>query len=74
MACVNLHEAKARLAELLRRAEQGEEIILARRNRPIARIVPIHAPAHTRTLGSWAGEIAMADDFDDPLDDFDAYR
>lgn len=62
---VNIHEAKTHLSRLLRRVEQGEEIVLARSGRPVARLVPIERRA--RRLGIHEGRIAVADDFDAPL-------
>jgi prevent-host-death family protein len=63
---VNVHEAKTHLSELLRRVEAGEEIVIARAGRPVARLVP-HAEgdASPRTPGRWRGQVAMADDFDE---------
>ncbi len=71
---VNIHEAKARLSELVRRALDGEEVVLARRNRPLIRLQVIEDAPSKRRRGAWAGLIEMSDDFDDPLDDFDGYR
>lgn len=74
MPVVNIHDAKARLSELVRRVEQGEEVLLARRNRPIVRLALVEADAPRRRRGTWAGEITLADDFDAPLPDFDGYQ
>ena len=62
---VNVHEAKTHLSRLLERVEQGEEIVIARNNVPIARLVAHGAPE--RRAGSLRGRMRIADDFDDPL-------
>ena len=69
MATVNIHEAKTHLSRLLERAAAGEEIIIARANRPIARLVPLSPPVARRTPGTGAKEIWIADDFNAPLPD-----
>ena len=71
MAQFNVAEAKARFSELVQKAMLGEEVIVARGNRPVVRIVPIK-PAR-RKPGTGKG-IWMAPDFDEPLDDFREYR
>ncbi|MCC7542622.1 MAG: type II toxin-antitoxin system Phd/YefM family antitoxin [Deltaproteobacteria bacterium] len=68
MTKVNVQEAKTHLSRLLARVEAGEEIIIARGGRPIAKLVP--AVEHTtRVPGSARGEFEVPDDFDDPLPD-----
>ena len=64
---INIYEAKTNFSKVISRVEAGEEIIIARAGRPVARIVPLNAPPGERSPGSWAGQIRMADDFDDPL-------
>lgn len=51
---VNVHEAKTRLSELLARVERGDEIVIARGGRPIARLVAFEPPAE-RELGFLPG-------------------
>jgi prevent-host-death family protein len=65
---VNIYEAKTHLSELVERAEGGEEIIIARSGRPVARLVPLRAD-HERKPGSWRGKVWIAPDFDAPLPD-----
>lgn len=67
MTIVNVHEAKTHLSRLLERVEQGEEIVIARNNRPIARLVAHARPE--RQPGRLRGRIHIADNFDDPLPD-----
>jgi prevent-host-death family protein len=69
MAMVNIHEAKTHLSRLLERVAAGEEIIIAKANRPIARLIPVDQPVKNRQPGTGAGEIWMADDFNEPLPD-----
>lgn len=52
MLTANMHEAKSRLSELVRKAEEGEEVILARGGRPVVKLVPV-APSPERRLGLW---------------------
>ncbi len=63
---MNVHEAKTHLSRLLERVLAGEEIVIMRSNKPIARLVPIEAPKR-RKLGWSAGEFSVPDDFNDPL-------
>ena len=63
---VNMYEAKSNLSRLVEEVEAGEEIVLARAGKPVARLVPIGAPARRR-LGRWKGKVKMSDDFDAPL-------
>jgi prevent-host-death family protein len=63
---VNIYEAKTHLSKLLERVEAGEEIVIARNGRPIARLVPEQRRREPRVPGSLAGQIWMSDDFDEP--------
>ena len=67
MSIVNIHEAKTHLSRLLERVAAGEEITIAKANRPIARLVPIHQPTRERVPGTGIGELWIADDFNAPL-------
>jgi prevent-host-death family protein len=66
MAEVGVHEAKTHLSRILQRVAAGEEIIIARGGKPVARLVPYNAP-RTRTLGRDRGLFEVPDDFDAPL-------
>ncbi|MCU1239802.1 MAG: Antitoxin VapB47 [Candidatus Acidoferrum typicum] len=66
MSKVNVHEAKTRFSRLLRRVAAGEEITIANRGVPVARLVPIPAET-TRKLGFFRGQMTIPDDFDAPL-------
>lgn len=74
MTQVNIHAAKAHLSELINNALLGEEIIIARDNKPVVRLVPIQLQKHTRKIGLAKGLITIASDFDEPLDDFKEYN
>jgi prevent-host-death family protein len=63
---VNVQEAKTQLSDLLQRSERGEEIIIARAGRPIARLVPLQQ-APPRRFGVM--HLDVPDDFDEPLDE-----
>jgi prevent-host-death family protein len=64
---VNVHEAKTHLSRLLVRVEAGEEIVISRGGRPVARLVPVESPAVPRVLGMDQGRVRIAEDFDAPL-------
>ncbi len=68
MTTVNIHEAKTRLSQLLADAARGEEIIIAKAGKPVARLVPIEGAAR-RQLGKDRGLFEVPDDFDAPLPD-----
>jgi prevent-host-death family protein len=65
---ITIRAAKARLPELIRRAEAGEEIVIVRRNKPVAKLVPVPAPKLPRRPGRLKGKIALDDAFWDPLE------
>jgi prevent-host-death family protein len=64
---VNLYDAKTNLSQLVERAARGEEIVIAKAGRPLARLVPLAKRIAPRPLGLFAGEIEVGADFDDPL-------
>jgi prevent-host-death family protein len=66
---VNTHEAKTHLSRLLRRVAMGEEIIIANRGVPVARLVPVRSKDADRKLGTMRGKFVVPDDFDAPLPD-----
>ena len=66
MAMVNVHEAKTNLSRLLSQVEAGEEVVIARSGKPVARLVRFQRRGK-RQLGSWKGRIALDDSFFDPL-------
>ena len=67
MAAVNIHEAKTHLSRLVERAAAGEEIVIAKSGKPMARLVPYAEDRQPRVLGAMKGLIHVPDDFDEPL-------
>ncbi|HEX5758856.1 MAG TPA: type II toxin-antitoxin system Phd/YefM family antitoxin [Thermoanaerobaculia bacterium] len=63
---VNIHEAKTHLSRLLAEVEHGEEVVIARAGKPVAKLVPVQAPAGRR-LGIDEGVFELPADFDAPL-------
>ena len=64
---VNIHEAKTHLSRLLEEVEAGEEVIIARNGKPVARLAPIQVIDKPSRPGSLRGRIRMSEDFDAPL-------
>ncbi|MGY1710243.1 type II toxin-antitoxin system Phd/YefM family antitoxin [Geodermatophilus sp. SYSU D00758] len=62
---VNVHEAKTHLSRLLEAVEAGEDVVIARSGKPVARLVPAGTRTQPRTPGSWRGRVVLADDFDE---------
>ncbi len=62
---VNIHEAKARLSSLVARTEAGEEVVIARANRPSVRLLPIRKENLVRRLGEAKGLVRIHEDFDE---------
>ncbi len=67
MTKVNVHEAKTNFSKLLMRVEKGEEVIICKAGKPVARLTPMVRATVKRTPGSAKGEIIISDDFDAPL-------
>jgi len=72
----NLYEAKTALSSLVDRAADGEELIIAKAGRPLARLVPFDSPETVYEPGGWEGRVHIAEDFDSPLpaDFLDAFE
>jgi prevent-host-death family protein len=69
---VNIAEAKARLSELVEKAASGEEIVIARDHKPVARLVPVRGRV-PRSPGSAKGQVWIAPDFAETPPDFRDY-
>jgi prevent-host-death family protein len=68
MVNVNIHEAKTHLSRLLNRVEAGEQVLISRAGRPVARLVPAEpAGRRERKAGRDAGKVWISDDFSAPL-------
>jgi len=63
MSIINIHEAKTHLSRLVDRAAAGEEIVIAKAGRPVAKLVPFRAPA--RAPGAWRGRVRIQAGFDE---------
>lgn len=72
METFNIHEAKTQFSKIMRRIEQGQQVLIARDGVVIARIVPETATSGIQ-LGRDEGRGSIAEDFDAPLADFDEY-
>jgi prevent-host-death family protein len=66
---VNVHAAKTNLSKLIERACAGEEVVIARDNEPMVRLVPMNKPEPKREFGSMKGELNIPDEFFGPLPD-----
>lgn len=71
MPMYNIRQSKAHLSRLVKKALSGEEVIITRAGKPVARLVPIASYAEPRIPGMDQGKIQIAPDFDDPLPEFD---
>lgn len=71
----NIHEAKTHLSKLVKLAVEGEEVVIAKRRKPLVRLVALPGVGERPTLGTGRGLVRrMGDDFDEPLTDFAEYR
>jgi prevent-host-death family protein len=67
MKQVNIHQAKTELSKLVERAEAGEEVLIARAGKPVAKLVPLNRRRGRRKLGLLDGKFRIPDDFNKPL-------
>ena len=67
MAQINIHDAKTHFSSLIERVQGGEEILIARAGKPVARLVPLASAGAARTFGKDRGRFRVPDDFDAPL-------
>ncbi len=70
MAAYNVHQAKSSLSKLLERVEEGEEVVIARHGKPVAKLVPV--VGRKRMLGSMRGLVKQAKGWDAPMNDREA--
>ena len=73
MLQVNIHEAKTNLSKLIQKAINGEDVIIAKGNKPIVKLVLVDNKKPQRKLGTAKGKIELADNFDESLEDFKEY-
>jgi prevent-host-death family protein len=71
MQITNISEAKATLSKLVEKVLKGDEVIIGKAGKPVAKLVPYDLESSPRQLGvgKWQGKIWMADDFDDLPED-----
>jgi len=67
---INIHEAKTRLSQLVQQVEDGDEIIIARANKPVARLIAYQQKPVKRRLGEAKGMVEIMPDFDQLPGDF----
>ena len=67
MKQVDVHEAKRNLSRLIEEVEGGEEVVVARAGKPVARLSPIRGKRRRRRLGLLDGKFRIPDDFNAPL-------
>ena len=63
-----MHEAKSTLSQLVKRAEGGEDVLIARNGKPVVRLTRIHQEKPKLPWGALRGQMKMLDDFDAPLE------
>jgi prevent-host-death family protein len=73
MHTISLDEAQARLPELIDEAQDGQDVVITRRDGAAFRLVPVAAHGVPK-FGSARGMFTMSDDFDAPLEDFEPYE
>ena len=73
MLQMNVHEAKTNLSKLIQKVVDGEEVVIAKGNLPIIKLVLIENLKPQRRLGTAKGKIKISNDFDAPLEDFKEY-
>ncbi len=66
---VNMREAKSKLSKLIDQAIVGEEVVISKSGKPVAKLVPFEKPTQNRKAGSAKGKLIISDDFDAPLSD-----
>lgn len=69
MKTINIHAAKTHLSRLVEEAAAGEEIVIAKAGKPVARLCPLATPQRRRVLGILEGKLHPPDDFEAPLPD-----
>ncbi|MCW5782558.1 MAG: type II toxin-antitoxin system Phd/YefM family antitoxin [Nitrospirales bacterium] len=65
MKTVNVYEAKTHLSQLLDLAASGEEVVIARAGRPMAKLIPYQVKQQSRKPGSWKGKVKISKDFEE---------
>ena len=69
MKTLSVTEAKAKFSAVVERAQAGDEVIVMKMGKPVAKVVPYRASAHSGRLGVFKGQVTIADDFDEWSDE-----
>lgn len=69
---INIHEAKTHLSRLVARAAEGEEIVIGKAGKPVAKLVAYRENTGPRVPGGWEGKVWIAEDFDELPDEIAA--
>jgi prevent-host-death family protein len=67
MTIVTIHKAKTNLSRLIAKVSEGEEVIIARGSKPVAKLVPVGELKGKRQPGSWKGRLEVGAEFFEPL-------
>lgn len=73
MIQVNVHQAKIQLSKLIQKVISGEEVVIAKHNKPVVKLVLVESVKTERKIGSAKGMVKISSDFDEPLEDFSEY-
>jgi len=68
---VNIHEAKTNLSKLIKKVLAGEEVVIAKGNKPVVKLVQFIENKPKRKIGTAKGKIKINKNFDDPLPEFE---
>lgn len=74
MITVDVNQAKQQLPKLIEHTISGDEVVITKGGKPIAKIVAVAGTKKKRKFGGAKDLIKLSDDFDKPLDDFQEYR
>lgn len=70
---VTIHEAKTHLSRLIKEVLNGEEVIIANRDKPLVKLIIYTENTFTRKIGTAKGLVEIKEDFDEPLKEFEEY-
>ncbi len=73
MIRVNIHEAKTHLSKLIEKLREGEDVIIAKGNKPVAKLTLIEELKPERRTATAKGRVCISDKFDAPIEDFEDY-
>ncbi|MBD1925542.1 type II toxin-antitoxin system Phd/YefM family antitoxin [Trichocoleus sp. FACHB-90] len=73
MQQINVEEASKHLPDLIEAALRGEEIVIAKDDRPVVKLTPVSPAKRRPQFGSAKGLVTISEDFDDPIEDFKDY-